>query len=65
MTSKDRRACLAVLMTWPPQLIQASHDNPTRFMSASNLRLHRLALRRMGAGYAKQHTANQKPEPRT
>jgi hypothetical protein len=60
MTSKDRRACLAVLMTWPPQLIQASHDNPTRFMSASNLRLHRLALRRMGAGYAKQHTANQK-----
>lgn len=53
MTSKDRRACLACLMAWPPQLIQASHDNPTRFMSASNLRLHRLALRRMGAAYLK------------
>lgn len=53
MTSKDRRACLACLMTWPPQLIQSSHDNPTRFMGASNLRLHRLALRRMGAAYLK------------
>lgn len=53
MTSKDRRTCLAILMTWPPQLIQASHDNPTRFMSAGVLRLHRLALRRMGAAYLK------------
>ena len=49
MTSKQRRDALAVLATWPAATIRKSHNNPSPGMPASMIRLHRLAMRRMGA----------------
>lgn len=54
MINKQRRAMLAHLAQQSPAWIQASHDNPSPYMTAGDLRLHRLALRRMGAAYPKE-----------
>lgn len=48
MTSKQRRDALAVLSSWPVATIRKSHNNPSPGMPASMIRLHRLALRRIG-----------------
>ena len=48
MTSKQRRDALAVLATWPAATIRKSRNNPSPGMPESMIRLHRLALSRIG-----------------
>ena len=48
MTSKQRRAMLDALAQQSAAWIRASHDNPNAYMTPACLRLHRLALHRMG-----------------
>lgn len=47
--AKKRAAYLAALAQQSAAWIRASHDNPNAYMTPACLRLHRLALRRMGA----------------
>lgn len=49
MNAKQKRAALAYLMTWTPEKIRRSLENPTPYMGTVTLALHRIALRRMEA----------------
>jgi hypothetical protein len=42
---------LAELLSWEPEKIILSLERPTPYMTAMDLRLHRLALRRLNVCY--------------
>jgi hypothetical protein len=46
-----RRQQLELLLSWEPEKIILSLEHPTPYMGAWNLKLHRLALRRLGVCY--------------
>lgn len=49
MNAKQKREALAILLTWRPETIRHSLENPTPYMGRTMLNLHRIALRRLGA----------------